>query len=118
MKERQQAQRIFVTSPNEVDIDWFLRYGEGETPEVARFLGYNEETTMNNKVTPADIRDLIDCDREVARGLAAKCNVIGVNRKVHVWELSLEGIGTARVLYFDGWDTNGHEVSHARVWAM
>ena len=28
------------------DIEWFLRYGEGETAEVAAFLGYEKEKKM------------------------------------------------------------------------
>ena len=75
-----------------------------------------------NRIVPSDISMTLagfgQCDHALAREIARKCNEIAVRRNVAEWELSAEGAGMAKALYFDGWDAAGREVSHAKVWSL
>lgn len=76
-------------------------------------------TNGPSAVFPADIRDIADgfiqIDREKSRELARKANGLIAARNVTTWELSAQGIGTAREVVIDGWNAEGKDVLHARL---
>ena len=72
-----------------------------------------------SRVLQSGIRDIADgfiaIDRETSRELARKANALIAARKVSVWELCAQGIGTAREIVVDGWNAAGDDVLHARL---
>jgi hypothetical protein len=63
------------------------------------------------KITAADIRDMVTMNQIQARKIAFELNDFATRVKIANWELSLDSTG----FFLDGWDARGKEVCHRRI---